>query len=100
MSQEQTKAIVSAVAIMIVNVANIFNLTLDTNAVTTVVLCAAALASMVWGIWKNHNFTAAAHEAQQYLDLIKNVEPRREEDDEEAEIPDDYNFEEVVIYED
>lgn len=68
---ERAKAIVSAVAIIAVNVCAYFGITLDQGQLTTGLLAACGLACTVYGIWKNHNFTQAAIEGQKVTDAIK-----------------------------
>lgn len=68
---ERTKAIVSAAVIIAVNVAAFFGVTLDQNTVLDAALAVAALIATIWGIWRNHNFTDEAIQAQGVLDHLK-----------------------------
>lgn len=68
---ETTKAIVSAVCVLVVEVAGICGVALDGDTVTQVVSAVAVIAVTVYSIWKNHNFTAAATQAQGLLDALK-----------------------------
>ena len=69
---ERTKAIISAAVVLIVNFAAwAFSINLDAGMVTDTLLAIVLLASTCWGIWKNHNFTPEAAEAQQVLDELK-----------------------------
>lgn len=69
---ERIKAIVSAAAIIIVNVAALFfGITLDAGVITNAFLAIAMLVATIWGIWHNHNFTPEAAEAQQVLNGLK-----------------------------
>lgn len=68
---DRAKSIVSAIVVIIVQVAALYGVSLDAGTVTTVISVAAALAVLVWGIWKNHNFTDAANRAQNLLNTLK-----------------------------
>lgn len=69
---ERTKAIISAAAVLIVNiVAFVFGQTIDAGIVSDGLLAIVLLVSTFWGIWKNHNFTPEAAEAQQVLNELK-----------------------------
>ena len=68
---ERMKAIVSAVVIIIVQVAGYYGLTLDAGMVQDAIIIIIMLATCGYGIWKNHNFTEAAGKAQAYLDELK-----------------------------
>lgn len=48
-----------------------FGLAVDTESISTIVLCALATAAGLWSWWRNNNMTAAAQEAQKVLDGIK-----------------------------
>lgn len=68
---ERIKAIVSAVVVLVVNVAALLGYNLDADVTHQVLLVIVMLAATGWAIWKNHNFTDAAAEAQRYLDELK-----------------------------
>ena len=68
---ERTKAIISAAVIIVVNVAAIYGISLDQGILLTALCAVADLAAMLWGIWKNHNFTYAAAQGQMVTDKIK-----------------------------
>ena len=68
---ERMKAIVSAVVIIVVQVAGYFGLNLDAGMVQDEIIIAIMLISCMWGIWKNHNFTQSAIDAQKYLDALR-----------------------------
>ena len=68
---ERTKAIVSAIVIVAVNVAALLNFDLDGDAMSNALFGLAAFISWACAIWKNHNFTDEAAEAQHYLDNLK-----------------------------
>lgn len=71
---ERAKAIGSALVILIVQFAGIFNLYLDAESVSAVITSILMLASVIYGIWKNHNFTKEAGIAQKILNAIKGEE--------------------------
>ena len=68
---ETVKATVSALAVVIVNCAALFGVTLDVELWEKLLMAVAFIASTFWGIWHNHNFTAAAQEGQKVTDRIK-----------------------------
>lgn len=68
---ERTKAIISAVAVIAVNVAAFMGIALDQATVLNALMGVAMLAATVWGVWHNHNFTEAAIEGQRLTDLRK-----------------------------
>lgn len=74
MNTETIKAIVSALGILIVAGAGMVGFDIDADMVQNGLSIAAFLAAFAWGIWKNHNFTEAAQEAQKVLDFIKSGE--------------------------
>ena len=71
MNTETIKAIISALGVLIVACAGMVGFDVDADMVQNVLSIAAFLAAFAWGIWKNHNFTEAAQEAQKVLDGIK-----------------------------
>lgn len=71
MNMETIKAVVSALAVLIVAGAGMFGFDLDAGMVQNGLSVVAFLAALAWGIWKNHNFTKAAQEAQKVLDATK-----------------------------
>lgn len=68
---ERTKAIVSACVVLVVQVAGYFGLTLDAGMVQDGIIIICMIATCAYGIWKNHNFTEAAADAQRYLDALR-----------------------------
>ena len=72
--KETIKTIVSALVIIILNVGSLFGYSLDGDFVQKFIFVFVALATLLYGIWKNHNFTKAAQKAQVYLDDLKEVE--------------------------
>ena len=71
---ERWKAIISAVAVIIVNAAALLGFDLgDGASIQNALLGMAWIASIFWAIWKNHNFTFAAGEGQRVTDAIKEI---------------------------
>lgn len=69
---EKTKAAISAIVIMVVNlVVYFFGVTLDANMIADGVMAVILIAATGYAIWKNHNFTEAAALGQQVLDTVK-----------------------------
>lgn len=68
---ETVKAIVSALAVVVVNVAALLGYNVSEDATLQVLSAIALLASTAWGIWHNYNFTKAAQDAQKVLDAEK-----------------------------
>lgn len=72
---ERIKAIISAVVVIVVNVAALAGFDLGDGAtIQNALLAIAALASWLWAIWKNHNFTDAAEQGQRVVDALKAIE--------------------------
>lgn len=69
------QSIVSALALIIVEFAAVIGLSLDTDMVVDILSGIAFVAALVYGIWKNHNFTDAAIEAQKLLNALKDDIP-------------------------
>jgi hypothetical protein len=65
------QSIISAAVVIIVQVAALYGMTLDPDTVASVITVAAAVVVMLWALWKNHNFTSAAQEAQKFLKGLK-----------------------------
>ena len=70
-SRERIVAIVRLLVMLVSAVAGGFGLTIDPDALGTIAACAVALAAGVYGWWRNNNLTAAAQDAQAYLDAVK-----------------------------
>ena len=77
MNPERIKAIVSAIVIIAINVGVLFGFDIDGDEMTNALLGLAAFASWCYAIWKNHNFTDEAIEAQVYLDELKAAHRRK-----------------------
>lgn len=71
MNMETIKAVVSALAVLIVAGAGMLGFDLDAGMVQNGLSIVAFMAALAWGIWKNHNFTKAAQEAQKVLNATK-----------------------------
>ena len=68
---ERTKAIISATVILVVNVAALCGVNISQDTLMSVAFGIAAILADLWGIWKNHNFTPEAAQAQTLLDSLK-----------------------------
>lgn len=71
MNKEQITSIIRAIAILLVSVAGMFGLAMDEQTAQLIVIGVAMVAIIAYGLWKNHNITAAAALAQRVLDLLK-----------------------------
>ena len=71
MNAESIKAIVALLVTAVVNIANVCGFALDYGMVYNVVLSVASVACVVYCWWKNQNITAAAQQAQEYLNELK-----------------------------
>lgn len=71
---EKTKAVVSAAILLVVNIAALFGASLDLGMIQNVVFGLITIVSTLYAVWKNHNFTPEAAEAQAYLDDLKRKE--------------------------
>ena len=71
MNKEQITSIIRAVAILLVSAAGMFVLAIDEQTAQLIVIGIAMLVIIAYGLWKNHNITAAAALAQRVLDLLK-----------------------------
>lgn len=74
MNTETIKALLSAVGVIIVASLGAVGIDVDADALQNVLSAVLFLAAMIYGVWKNHNFTKAAQEAQKLLDSIKKGE--------------------------
>ena len=68
---ETVKATISAAVVVIANVLAMVGITIDQGVVTDGICGVVMLVATIWGIWKNHNFTAAAQRGQEVTDAIK-----------------------------
>lgn len=71
MNKEQITSIIRAIAILLVSAAGMFGLAIDEQTAQLIVIGVAMLVIIGYGLWKNHNITAAAALAQRVLDLLK-----------------------------
>lgn len=71
MNKEQITSIIRAIAILLVSVAGMFGLHIEEGTAQLIVIGVAMVAIIAYGLWKNHNITAAAALAQRVLDLLK-----------------------------
>ena len=68
---ERISAIARLLVTLAAAVAGGFGLTVDPDALSTIVACGVALAAGVYSWWNNNNLTKAAQDAQAYLDGIR-----------------------------
>jgi uncharacterized membrane protein len=68
---ETVKAVISAIVVFACAIGGALGFDLASDTVLQVVSAVVFLAALVWGVWKNHNFTQAAQEGQQLVDEIK-----------------------------
>lgn len=68
---ERTKAIVSAIVVLVANIAALWGVSIDQGVWINGLCAIVMLVSSIWAIWKNHNFTAEAAEAQVVLNDLK-----------------------------
>ena len=68
---EQQKAVISAAIVLLVNVAALFGANLDADMAQKVAFGLISIVVTLYGVWKNHNFTSEAVQAQEYLDTLK-----------------------------
>lgn len=71
-SKKQTIFAFIRLAVMLVTAGlAIFGVTVDSDALFTIVMCVVAVVAAVLSWWKNNNVTNAATEAQKVLDELK-----------------------------
>lgn len=68
---ETIKASVSAIVIIVVAFFSAIGIEVDSFELENVLGAAVFLIVTGYGVWKNHNFTSHAQEAQQYLEVLK-----------------------------
>lgn len=71
MNKEQVTSLLRGLAILLVSIAGMFGLAIDEETAQLIVIGVAMVAIIAYGLWKNHNITAAAALAQRVLDLLK-----------------------------
>lgn len=82
MNIETIKATISAAVVIIVAFLGAVGIEADAGLLSNVLHAAAFLIAVGWGVWKNHNFTAPAQDAQAFLDMLK-ANPAEPYEDEE-----------------
>lgn len=68
---ERTKAVISAIVVILANVASLWGVSIDQGVWVNGLCAIATLAASIWAIWKNHNFTRAAQQGQLVTNRIK-----------------------------
>lgn len=68
---ERTKAIISAIVVLVANIAALWGVSIDQGVWVNGLCAIVMLVSSIWAIWKNHNFTKEAAQAQKVLDELK-----------------------------
>lgn len=71
MDFEQTRSIISAIVLIVVQCASLCGVGLSADDLTIGICAIVSIAVFAYGIWKNHNFTDAAAQAQKYLNGLK-----------------------------
>ena len=69
--EEKTKAIISAIVVLIANLAALWGVSIDQGVWVNGLCAIVMLVSSIWAIWKNHNFTFAARQGQLVTNRIK-----------------------------
>lgn len=67
----KTQSIISAIVVLLLFIANQLGWSVSENELVEVVSAIALLAGILWGVWKNHNFTCEACDAQEVLKILK-----------------------------
>ena len=75
---ERTKAIISAIVVLAANIAALWGVSIDQGVWVNGLCAIVMLVSSIWAIWKNHNITDEAIEAQRYLDELKRKEKEQQ----------------------
>ena len=70
--EERTKAIISAIVVLVANIAALWGVSIDQGVWVNGLCAIVMLVSSIWAIWKNHNFTRAAQQGQLVTDKLKN----------------------------
>lgn len=70
---ERTKAIISAIVVLIANLAALWGVSIDQGVWVNGLCAIVMLVSSIWAIWKNHNFTSEAAQAQEVLNNLKSA---------------------------
>ena len=78
---ERTKAIVSAIVVLVANIAALWGVSIDQGVWVNGLCAIVMLVSSIWAIWKNHNFTFAAQQGQLVTNELKRKEKEAEQTD-------------------
>lgn len=70
----KTQSIISALVVLVVEVAGMFNLTLDNGTVEIIITGIAMVVVLLWGVWKNHNLTDAANLGETLIRALKKTD--------------------------
>ena len=79
--EEKTKAIISAIVVLIANLAALWGVSIDQGVWVNGLCAIVMLVSSIWAIWKNHNFTFAAQQGQLVTDELKAKEKAEKDGD-------------------
>lgn len=74
---DRNQSIISLAAVVAVYVCSQLGIVLEEDAAVQVFTAIAGLCAVLWGCWKNHNFTRPAIWAQRQLEEVKQIEDRR-----------------------
>lgn len=69
-------AFVRTAAALVAVVAAAFGVDMDAELLNNIAMLAVAGGIVAWGCWKDNNFTSAASEAHEFVELFKKTEPR------------------------
>ena len=87
-------AFIRTAAALAAVIAAAFGVDIDADMIENAVMLAAAFCVVAWGCWKDNNFTKAASEAHEFVQLFKNTEPRCDMEVED----DDYDEDDEAEY--
>ena len=68
---ERIKAVITLVVVCVANVANLYGVYIDADAVVQLALMVVTAIATVYAWWKNNNVTREAVAAQELLDKLK-----------------------------
>lgn len=74
---DRNQSIISLAAVVAVYICSQLGIVLEEDAAVQVFTAIAGLCAVLWGCWKNHNFTSAAQWAQRQLDEFKSITDKR-----------------------
>lgn len=75
-TKETIVAFVRLACMAITGSAAMLGFAIDAEVVYNVATVALWATALIWGWWRNNNVTAAATDAQEFVELFKNTEPR------------------------